>query len=164
MSRSLWLSHSLLCLYYWPNESLMDLVGSVQTLWDSGLRALITPQSPPSSFSLSFHSYFLCLTLLLLYLHRSPPPPGLVFLSSLFSAAGSFTHPSSCDRDKAVHTCVWMCYRQILTVSLVLVLSQTLKSIWQWPHLPPPHPHTLGEVLSHIHAKAESGLNYHAAS
>ena len=34
---SLCVSHSLVFLDYWPNEFLMDLVGRVQTLWDSGV-------------------------------------------------------------------------------------------------------------------------------
>lgn len=37
-------AHSLL-LDYWRNEFLMHLMGRVQTLWDSGVRSLITPLS-----------------------------------------------------------------------------------------------------------------------
>lgn len=60
----------ILFLEYRPNEFLMDLVGRVQTHWDSAVRALITLLlllfllwSPPSPFAAAFYSYFLCLTL-----------------------------------------------------------------------------------------------------
>lgn len=164
---SLCVSHSLVFVKYWPNEFLMDLVGRVQTLWDSGVWALITLlllllllQSPPSSF-LSLLSLLLSLShppSLLLSLHPSPSPPGLVFLSPLFpklGASGSFTYPSSCDKDTAGYTCVWMyCYRQI-TDCLSIFSAFTDSQSRRWPH--PPHPHTLALVVSHIHAKAELG-------
>lgn len=80
---SLHASRSPVFLSYCPNEFLMDLVGRVQTLWDSGIWALITLLlllcSPPSSFSFSFHSCFLCLTLLLSSLYTTGPPLVLRF-------------------------------------------------------------------------------------
>lgn len=132
----------------------MDLVGRVQTLWDSGVQALITLllllRSPPSCF-LSLLSLLLSLShppSLLLSLHPSPPPPGLVFLSSLFpelGASGRFTYPSSCDKDKAVYTCINVLWANTHCLSSLSVFTDS------------PHPHTLALVVSHILAKAMLG-------
>ncbi len=159
-------SHSRVFCKYWPYEYLMDLVGRVQTLWDSGIFALITlclfsPQSPPFPYSASCYSYFLSPPPSLpLSLHPFPSPPGLAFLSSLFSrldTSGTFTYPSSCDKDEAVYTFEWMHYRHMLTVSQFLVLLQTLKANSDSPPHTPTH--TFALVVSHFHAKAQLVLS-----